>query len=599
MTIRALFTFLRPFAWAFPPLIVLGLGASLAEGVGIGLLIPLLNLLVQGDSSASAGLIGRLQGFAGDLSPDTRLALISGCIFGLVILKAIIVIGFYALSAWVTGHAAHHLRTAVFRQWLEVGFAFFLSREMGRIANTLENETDRASEAMSSLAALIISACTVAVFATLLLLMSWQLSLIVLAGVISISLGLRLLVRRANRLGKALVDVCSGLHEIVWNTLGALRLIRLFGEEEELQQRFDSQSNRIRRTAWHLELLQSLVQPLLEVLYLPIFIGVLLYAWYTELGVPALIAFLLLTHRLQPHIKRIDQCRVHLAALSAAVADVAATLSRHDKPYLRSGSRPFSGLRDRIVLDSVDFTYPGRSAARSALQDVSFEIPRGATIAIVGASGAGKSTLRDLLCRLYDPTGGEIRVDGVPLPDLDLAAWRRHLAVAGQDLELLPGSIHDNIAFGCRAADDAAIEAAARQADAHDFIRALPAGYASLVGDRGIRLSGGQRQRIGLARALVRQPDVLILDEATNALDSLSETAIQEVLVTLRGRLTMVIIAHRLSTVRHADHVIVLAEGRIVEQGAPRDLIEAGRLFAQLSELQSAPRQVVAADAGS
>lgn len=589
-TIRTLVRFLRPFAWALPPLVILGMVASLAEGIGIGLLIPLLDLIVQGEpAGAGDGLVvGQLRGFAGDLTPAERLGLICACIFGLVILKALVVTGYYALSAWIAGRAAHDMRTAVFRQWLEVGFAFFLSRELGRLANTLENEVDRACEAMSSLAVMVISACTVIVFLTLLVLISWQMTIVVLVGVAAIGLGLRLLVRPAERIGKALVEACSGLHQIVWSTLGGSRLIRLFGEEGSVRAQFDAQSEQIRRRAWHFELMRSLVPPLLEVAYLPVFICIVIYAWANEVGAPTLIAFLLLVHRLHPHVKRIDQCRVDLAALAAAVDDVATTLRSEGKPYLTSGRRRFTTLSERIEIDGVHFHYPGSTVARPALADVTFDIPRGATVAIVGPSGAGKSTLRDLICRLYDPTGGEIRIDGLHLPDLDLASWRSGLAVAGQDLDLLPGTVRDNIAFGTPSADDRAIEAAAREADAHEFIVAIPGGYQAFVGDRGLRLSGGQRQRIGLARALLRRPQVLILDEATNALDSLSESAIQNTLLAHKGKFTMVIIAHRLSTVRGADHVVVLADGRVAEQGPPGELAVTGTMFAHLHKLQSA-----------
>jgi subfamily B ATP-binding cassette protein MsbA len=206
--------------------------------------------------------------------------------------------------------------------------------------------------------------------------------------------------------------------------------------------------------------------------------------------------------------------------------------------------------------------------------------------AVVGGSGAGKSTLLYLLARLYDPTAGEIRVDGVPLPELDLAAWRSRLAFAGQDLELMGDTVRANIAFGRSGATLDEIVAAARQGDAHGFISELPQGYDTRIGERGLRLSAGQRQRIGLARALVRKPEILILDEATNALDSLSERVIQHALEQLAGNLTMIVVAHRLSTIRLANHVIVLDEGRLVEQGPPDTLLRANRGFAHLWHLQ-------------
>jgi subfamily B ATP-binding cassette protein MsbA len=324
--------------------------------------------------------------------------------------------------------------------------------------------------------------------------------------------------------------------------------------------------------------------PLMEVLYVPLFVGALGVAWYVEAGVPTLVAFLLLLYRLQPHIKGVDQDRVRLAGLASSVADVAAVMADAGGPA-PTGGRPFAGLERDIAFEGVSFRYA--QSSRSALDGVTARIRRGEVTALVGASGSGKSTMINLLYRFYDPEAGRILVDGVPLTDLDLAAWRGRLALAGQDAELFAGSIHDNIAYGRPQASRAEVEEAARLADAEAFIAALPEGYDTPIGSRGMKLSGGQRQRIGLARALLRRPDVLVLDEATNALDGISEQSIQEVLGLLAGATTIIIIAHRLSTIRHADHVIVLEGGRLAEDGPPPTLVAAGGVFARLYDLKA------------
>ena len=198
-----------------------------------------------------------------------------------------------------------------------------------------------------------------------------------------------------------------------------------------------------------------------------------------------------------------------------------------------------------VILDGVDLT-----------------VERGEAIAVIGASGAGKSTLLHLLLRFYDPDAGAVRVDGVPLATCDAAAWRRRLAYVGQDAHLFNAAIRDNITCGRPGATQDAVEAAARKAYAHDFVASLPEGYDTPVADLGVRLSGGQRQRIALARALLRDPEILVLDEATNALDSLAEQAIQEMLDAERHRRTLVVVAHRLATIRQADHIVVVTHRR-------------------------------------
>jgi subfamily B ATP-binding cassette protein MsbA len=269
-----------------------------------------------------------------------------------------------------------------------------------------------------------------------------------------------------------------------------------------------------------------------------------------------------------------------------SVEAVLELLDRSNKPYLKSGNAPFSGLKKEIAMEAVTFVY-GDDSLQPALNRVSFLIPAGSVTAVVGTSGAGKSTLVNLLCRFYDPNAGRITVDGTDLRELSLKDWRRRIGVAGQDAELMTGTVAENIAYGRPEASEEEIRTAAQLANAAEFIEDLPERWDTRVGARGLRLSGGQRQRIGLARALLCKPSLLILDEATNALDSLSETAVQQTLEQLRGGTTILVIAHRLSTIRDADYVVVLSNGEVVEQGRPGDLFSANGVFSKLYELQS------------
>jgi len=245
----------------------------------------------------------------------------------------------------------------------------------------------------------------------------------------------------------------------------------------------------------------------------------------------------------------------------------------------RRGGLPFRGLRRGLVLERVQLRYdPGQPPA---LQEVSFAIDRGRVTALVGPSGAGKSTVVDLLVGLRDPSAGRILVDGIDLTQLDPLSWRARLGVVSQDIQLPHGSIAEVIAHGL-AVDPAAIAAAARRAHAAGFIEALPQGYATQLGEGGHRLSGGQRQRLCLARALLRRPELLILDEATSALDHDSERLVQDAITAAAGEMTVLVIAHRLSTVRQADRIVVLEAGRVVEQGCHNGLLQRGGAYARL-----------------
>jgi subfamily B ATP-binding cassette protein MsbA len=589
-TVRTLLRLLRPHFPVLPALVLLGVLASLAEGIGIGLLIPLLQTLQGNAPIAQAGpLVEVVQRYAAAFSEDTRFALVGATIIGLLVVKSVLLFSYISFAAWIYTRTIHSIRSAQVRQLLSVGYIYFARHDAHRLLSIMTNSTWLTIEAQWLLFKFLNALCTAAVFVVLLLLISWQMTLVTLAGAMLGSLAMWWLGRHVGRWGRIELQAFRGLDERILELLNSMRIIRMFNREGAEQARFDKYSHQIRRVQRRILVATEMVTPALELAYAPLFVGALAVAWYRGIGVPTLIVFLALIYRMLPYVKTLEHARVSLAGHSASVADVAALLDDAGKPYTRSGAVPFHGLRDGIAFDNVTFRYGESDADHPALANVSFRVNRGDVVAIVGGSGSGKSTIINLLCRLYDPTDGEITVDGRPLRDLDLAAWRDRVTIAGQDVELMSGTVLENIAYGRPDADRSAIIEAARQADAHGFIEALPEGYDTSIGVRGLTLSGGQRQRIGLARALLRQPDVLILDEATNALDGLSELAVQQTLVRLAARLTIIVIAHRLSTIRNADRAIVLDGGRVVEEGRLDELL--GKRAGPFARLHTVDRQ--------
>jgi ABC-type multidrug transport system fused ATPase/permease subunit len=302
-----------------------------------------------------------------------------------------------------------------------------------------------------------------------------------------------------------------------------------------------------------------------------------------------ILAFLLLLFRMQAPLKALDGARVNLAEYTPAIEDVESLLNSTPDERQRAGGKPSHGFGDRIVVDDVRFTYPGTATA--VLRGVSTSFRRGEVVALVGPSGAGKSTLVNLLFGLYVPDAGRILVDGEPLDAMDMYSWRDHIAFAGQDGDLLSGSVRDNITYGMPGATHEEVEAVAKSVHAQEFIASDPAGYAAQVGSRGTLLSGGQRQRIALARALICRPDLLVLDEATNAVDTSTELAIQSAISALAGKTTILVIAHRTSTLLNADRVLVMEQGRIVEDAPPAQLSEQGALLAGIQPGPSDPQE--------
>ena len=586
--VQSLLGFMGRYRFGLAVVAVLGVVESLLEGVGIGLLIPF--FAVAMDTTSAAGpvpFVGLVDRFLGGLDRHERLLVIGLGIAFLILLKCLAVYLHVFAASWINTRICQNLRRALFGQVLDLGYPFVAQLGQNRVLNTLHLHLWRAGEALSSLFLMIVNACTILVFSALLIVISWQLALTMAAGVILASLMLRVLTRRANRLSLRAVVVHDQLADRLLELLSSLKVIVALGQEPVERSRFDAVTERVRQTQLRMELVAGMVHPLIELLYVPLLVGAVLLALAAGQGLPTLFAFLLLFYRLQPQLKQFEQHRVEVANASGALQEIAALLRRDDKHYVRSGNRAFRGLERAIVFDRVGFCYQGSAEPHPALHDVSFQLGKGTVTAIVGGSGAGKSTLINLLYRFYDPVAGAILVDGVPLPELDLASWRGCLAMAGQDAELMSGSVAENIAYGRPDASQAEIVDVAAQADAHEFIMRLPAQYRTEIGTRGLSLSGGQRQRIGLARALLRAPQILILDEATNALDSLSEAAIQRTIALLAGRATVLVVAHRLSTIRSADHVLVLQDGRLVEQGSQSQLLAQRGYFARLYDQQT------------
>jgi subfamily B ATP-binding cassette protein MsbA len=297
--------------------------------------------------------------------------------------------------------------------------------------------------------------------------------------------------------------------------------------------------------------------------------------------------FAFVMYRIQPRIKEFDASRMRLAALAHSVEEVLSFLDSSDKQYVSSGSVTRLALDRGIDFDRVTFQY--NPVDEAALLDASFTIAANRTTAFVGPSGGGKSTIIKLVLRFHDPTGGAITVDGRTLSEFDLRFWRSQIALVSQDVYLFNATVRENIAYGRLDASLEEIIESARKADAHDFIERLPEKYDTVLGHRGTRLSGGQQQRLSLARAIVRNPRILILDEATNALDSISEHWIQEALEKMRENRMVIMIAHRLSTIERADEIIVVEKGQIRERGNLAELVQAGGLFARLYGLQQRP----------
>jgi subfamily B ATP-binding cassette protein MsbA len=567
-------------------LLLFGFLASLFEGIGIGLFIPFLQeLSAQGQLPAQNTVLGK--GFSqlfASVPPEHRILAIALAIFGMVVLKAVLTYVTDYFFTKLSARTGHDLREKIFARVMTVDFRTLDLVGAGKILNAVSHEIWETANAIDALLRSVISFCTLVVFVGLLMLISLQLTLIVIAVLALIALAVRALTRKVRIYSDKITRTNAAVASQMIDSTTGIEVVRAYGQEEFQRKHFARASHWLTSLITRRGMLASAVYPIYEVIAATVLVAILLVSIRDTADVAPFIVFVFLLYRLAPVVKRLEKERVDLLASSASVIETFSILDQPNSISIHSGKRPFEGIQNGLDFENVSYQYDSHGAP--AVHKISVRIPAQGVTAIVGPSGAGKSTLIKLLLRFFDPTEGQILVDGMPLAELNLDNWRSRLAVVPQKPHLFNASVRENIAYGDFDASDEQIREAARDAGANDFIESLAVGYETKLGEDGVELSGGEAQRICLARALIRKPDLLLLDEATNALDSISEQRIQEALEEARTRCAVVVVAHRLSTVERANQILVLDQGRLVERGNFAKLHNAGGLFTRLYRLQ-------------
>jgi ATP-binding cassette subfamily C protein len=573
-------------------LVVLLIITGLSDGVSMALLYPLLEIVgMNGRAPADQGTVSTtVHRFTAWLGVTPTLTSISLLLVGSFLLQAVLVISQNWFLFDIQKKYVASWQQRLVGDFLAADWSYFAAQKHGQLVNFVLVECLRLGAALFGILQLIVAGVVLCIYLVVAIIVSWKVTLFLAAGSF-VLLVLGRPIRRATRryggeLAQINADVATTLNEI----LSGVKLIKASASEAKANRSMAEHIERLRRNVTWSAFLPSTTRSFFEFFAIIMILSAVLYGLKVQhIGAAELLVIVALIGRLLPRLAQIQQFN-SMVILSAPV-----------HPLLRGIHDGFAAHREikraqpatprrlelalPVVISGRDLVM--RYGDSVVLDGVSFMVPGGKVVGFVGRSGAGKSTLIDVIIGLVQPSEGELAVSGVPLRDVDLTAWRERIGYVSQDTFLFHDTIANNIRWSTPGASTAEIEASARQAGLAPFIASLPQRYDTIVGDRGVKLSGGQRQRISLARALIRAPALLVLDEPTSALDSISEQEIMNVISTLRGKITVIIVAHRLSTVRDADLIYVMDEGRIVEQGSWSALSERKAAFHRLLQSQS------------
>ncbi len=595
--------YLRPHAGLLGLSFLLMIAFALVDGFSIVLLIPFLQVLFGGPEiiipSPPEGFMARAEHFfkydlfAWLQEPSTLDTLRNVCLIILAIyfLKAILGYLQEFLPQIVLERSLRDLRAEFFARLQRLSFRYFQQTRAGHLMSILTNDVQLLKDAIST-GVINVTRYLLEVIVTVLILVaiSWRLTLlalIILPPIAWIAVLIARKLRRVNReLLRKLGDVTSALQE----NIAGIRIVRAFGAERFEQERFGRDNQAYQRQLVRSKKYSRLATPLSEFLLagavvLILYIGGRMILVDGTLTPETFFVFLVASLKLSSPIKYLSRLNEDVQPALAGCERIFGVLD--EEPDVKEAAHPvpIPSFEREIRYEHVSFAYDEEGGR--VLHDITFAIGKGEVVALVGPSGGGKSTIVDLLPRFYDPTAGRLVIDGQDLREVRLADLRGLMGIVTQETILFHDTVARNVAYGVELETER-LEEATRAANALDFIRELPQGFETPIGERGIRLSGGQRQRLAIARAIYRNPPILIFDEATSALDSESEALVQQAITRLMENRTVVVIAHRLSTVLNADRIIVIEAGRVIEQGTHTELLAREGRYNQLYELQFA-----------
>jgi ATP-binding cassette, subfamily B, bacterial MsbA len=573
--------------------VIFSFSSALFNGVSTALIVPIL-LALLGKELNFKGMphiiqkpLSLLDGFSG----ETRIWIMLALVLLVIVLKNVTSFLGFLVSSRLNRSVMNGMRLDGVSLLLKVDLDFFSKNKVGHLLSYINQESGLAAGLLKSSISMFTTVLTILVYLWLLLVISWQITLIATFLVAIVALSNQFLITKSKLLGKELARTSMEYGGKLQEVLSGVRLVKLVSNEKAEYQKIGQLIKQREQAQYKTQIYSHVISPINEISSIIIVLAIVVVGRYffadelkTGTASTLLLTYLVVLFRMLPFVGKLNSERSQHASHLPSADIIANFLRRDNKPFMNEGDLTYTKLTDSICFENVSFAYPGSD--KLVLKGIDINIPKGQTIALVGYSGAGKSTIADLLPRFYDPTEGRIIADGKDLRDYNLQSLRQAMGVVSQDTFLFNHTVRYNIAYGLPKATDEEVIAAARRANAHEFIDQLPKGLDTEIGDRGVMLSGGQRQRLAIARALLRNPDILILDEATSALDTVSERLVQEAIEELCRDRTTVVIAHRLSTIRKAHQIVVLEQGKVMEVGNHEELLHKQGLYYRLHEMQ-------------
>ncbi len=592
--------FVRPHVWVMIAAVLCMLVGSAMGGVSLGMIIPIVDNILAGkdillpeDQNTPQFIISLVENI-NNLNKVTLLNwMILAIAFIFLLKEAALFFQTYFMNK-LGQSIFRDVKNVIYKKLTELSADFYSNTQIGELVSRITFDVSIIINSVTEgLTDLLFQPIQLIVYLVILIgikmyfSISWLLIAVILVIFPLVTYPVIRIGKKLRKISNTMQESMADIHSQLFETIYGIGIIKSFLGEEYQIKKFRDYNQRF------FSMMMKSVKRMAGISPIGEFVGVLCMAivlWMGgkdvvegRLSAGAFIAFLAALLSLIKPFKRLSRLYgINLKAM-AAISRVFKILNIEPSVKEKEGAVDFEGLKDTIEFRNVSFSY---SSDKPVLEDITIRLKKGEVLAIVGLSGAGKSTLINLLPRFYDPRQGGVFIDGINIEDLKIPSLREQIGIVTQETILFNDTIKNNIAFGCPKAKEEDVIKAARAANAHDFIIKMPEGYDSFIGDRGLKLSGGEKQRIAIARALFKDPPILILDEATSQLDTESERLVQEAIDRLMEHRTVLVIAHRLSTIEHADNIVVLENGRMIESGNHKELIEASGTYRRLYELQ-------------